>query len=66
MAEFNVPNMSCGHCKAAIEKALKDADPQADIEVDLDRRSVRVDGRFSAEDVSNIMKAAGYDASVIG
>ena len=66
MAEFHVPDMSCGHCKAAIEKALRSADPLAEIEVDLDRRRVRVAGRFSVEEALNIMNTAGYDAVAQG
>ena len=64
VADFHVPDMSCGHCKAAIEKAFAAADPSAAIEVDLKARTVRVTGRFSQEDALAIFKTAGYDAAV--
>lgn len=27
MYEFDIPNMTCGHCKGTVEKAIKAADP---------------------------------------
>lgn len=66
MAEFHVPDMSCGHCKTAIEKALAAADPAAAIEVDLEGRRVRVTGHISSEDALAILKTAGYDAVLQG
>jgi copper chaperone len=33
--EFKVPDMSCGHCTAAIAKSVKSADPAAAVDCDL-------------------------------
>ena len=60
--KFNVPNMSCGHCTAAIENAVKTADPQAAVECDLSTRHVRVDSALTADEVRAIIRDAGYDA----
>lgn len=35
MTKLNVPGMSCGHCKAAVEKAVAGVDPGAHVDVDL-------------------------------
>ena len=63
MIEFHVPDMSCGDCKATIEKALVSLDPQADVEVDLKLRRVRVRGTLPAEAMAGAMRAAGYEAT---
>ncbi len=60
--EFSVPEMSCGHCTAAIEKAVKDVDPAATVNCDLDTRRVAVDTSISQADVSLAIKAAGYES----
>ncbi|MFC0199111.1 heavy-metal-associated domain-containing protein [Paracoccus rhizosphaerae] len=39
---FDVPDMTCGHCKAAVEKAVAAKEGQA--QVDLDRKRVTVTG----------------------
>lgn len=64
MTEFHVPDMSCGHCMAAIEKAVASVDPSADVDVDLAGRRVRVASAASSEAMLAAMKAAGYEARV--
>ena len=66
MKEFHVPEMSCGHCKATIEKALLAADPDAGVEVDLEARRVKVSGVGSTEEMLAAMKSAGYEATAVG
>ena len=41
MQAFKVDGMTCGHCEKAVTRALKQADPQA--EVTIDRSANRVD-----------------------
>lgn len=62
--KFTVPDMSCGHCTAAIEKAVKTADPAAAIECDLPSRKVRVETKLSAEQVAAVIREAGYDSEL--
>lgn len=64
MTRFHVPDMSCGHCKATIEKALAGIDADAKVEVDLDTRSVRVASARPASELQAAMKASGYESSV--
>ncbi|MGC9369249.1 MAG: heavy-metal-associated domain-containing protein [Paracoccaceae bacterium] len=63
--KFNVPDMSCGHCTAAIEKAIKAADANAKVECDLAARSVAVQSALDEIAVSAAIRGAGYDSSVV-
>ena len=56
--KLSVPDMSCGHCKAAIEKAVHDAGGTAT--VDLDRHEVIVEGLDPAL-AEAVIRQAGYD-----
>jgi copper chaperone len=62
---FNVPKMSCGHCTAAIEKAITAADPNATVACDLETHRVSVASILSATDLGAAIKDAGYDAERI-
>ncbi|MSU88484.1 copper chaperone [Rhodobacteraceae bacterium 2CG4] len=64
MSSFNVPDMSCGHCTATIEKAIKAIDPTATVACDLDTRTVSVESFLSDRAVSEAIRNAGYDVAV--
>ncbi|MFV0300302.1 MAG: heavy-metal-associated domain-containing protein [Paracoccus sp. (in: a-proteobacteria)] len=55
--EFTVADMTCGHCRAAVEEAVSEAGGRA--EVDLDAKRVRVEGIGAAEAEAAI-RGAGY------
>ena len=60
---FNVPDISCDHCKRAIEEALA-AVPEVDSAVvTVDRREVQVAGTVSEDAVIAAIGLAGYDVS---
>ncbi|SNS06729.1 heavy-metal-associated domain-containing protein [Antarctobacter heliothermus] len=61
--EFTVPDMSCGHCTAAIEKSVKAADPAASVACDLTDRRVKIDSTLSSEQLAAAIKDAGYDSA---
>lgn len=61
MGHFKVPGMSCGHCTAAIEKAVRAIDPAASITCELDNRTVSVETSLSDDAVSDAIRGAGYD-----
>ena len=42
MTTLSIPDMSCGHCKAAIERALSEV--PGTVTVDLDARAATVSG----------------------
>lgn len=60
--EFRVPDMSCGHCTAAIEKSVKAADPAARVDCDLSERRVKIDSTLSPEQLGAAIRDAGYEA----
>ncbi|KFE36058.1 heavy-metal-associated domain-containing protein [Thioclava atlantica] len=57
---YSVPNMTCGHCKAAVEAAIEEVGGKADVY--LDDREVEVEGLPEAT-VLSALKAAGYEAT---
>lgn len=56
---FFVENMSCSHCKAAIEKSLA-ASGVRDFIVDVRTKSVQVRDRVSREVIEKAIREAGY------
>jgi copper chaperone len=60
MHRFTLPDMSCGHCVAAITEALKGADPQAHIKLDRETRTAEVDSALPRERLAAALTAAGY------
>lgn len=60
MQRFHLPDMSCGHCVAAISEALKAADPQARIEIDRDARTASVDSTLPRDTLAAALREAGY------
>ena len=58
--EYAVPGVSCGHCKAAIEGEVAGLPGVEGVDVDLDRKTVRVVGGDDAE-IRVAIDRAGYD-----
>ena len=66
MTRLNVPDMSCGHCKAAIEKTIRRLDASAEIAFDMEARRVEFTAAADLAQVLEALKAEGYPASVAG
>lgn len=60
MHRFTLPDMSCGHCVAAITEALKAADVQARVEIDRDARTAAVESALPREALAAVLTDAGY------
>lgn len=60
--EFNVPDMSCGHCAGAITKAVQQLDPQATVNIDLPAKKVTVETAQDRPTVAAALAEAGYPA----
>ncbi|MET3131638.1 copper chaperone [Oxalobacteraceae bacterium GrIS 1.11] len=60
MYELQVDNMSCGHCVGAVTKAVQALDPQAQVQVDLADKSVKVESSVSLAQISAAIVEAGY------
>jgi len=62
MFEFEVPDMSCGHCVATINKAFKEKLPDAVVDIDLGARKLSIRGVAEAGIAVSVLDAAGYSA----
>jgi copper chaperone len=60
MTEFRVEAMNCSHCVSAVTDALRRADPEAQIDVDLAQRTVRVESSRPRADLAGALSQAGY------
>lgn len=61
--KFHVPGMSCGHCTAAIDKALKSVDPDAKVDTYLTSKTVRIASAKDAVTIRTALMEAGYPAA---
>ena len=62
--QFNVPDMTCGHCVSTITKAIQQVVPGANVSTDLAGHRVTVDGTSDIEVVRQAIADAGYEAQV--
>jgi copper chaperone len=58
--EFNIPTISCGHCVRAVTEAVKLADPDAQVSVDLESKKVTVQTTQERDAVAAALAEAGY------
>ena len=63
--KLHVPDMSCGHCVAAIEKAVKSADPTAKVQTDLAARTAEIDTMVPTTSIVQVLSEAGYPSTEI-
>ena len=63
--KFNVPDMSCGHCKATIETAIKSVDETAKIEIDLASKTVDITSAVNAGDFAAALESSGYPSTAL-
>lgn len=57
---LKVPSMSCGGCVSTITKAVHSVDPQAEVNVNLQTKTVQVETSLTAPVVSKALAQAGY------
>jgi copper chaperone CopZ len=59
---LSVPDMSCGHCKVTVEKALLAVDGVDSASVDLDAKTVSIEhaGSVSEDALRGAITDAGY------
>ena len=65
MTNLSVPEMSCGHCKASIEKTVTGVDVNARISTDLDNRTVSIESILDDIALISALKEGGYESSVV-
>ena len=62
---YDVPGISCGHCKAAIEGEVTKLADVRGLTVDLDAKTVQVEGEASEDAVRAAIDEAGYDVTAV-
>lgn len=62
MIEFEVKDMSCGHCVGVVTQTVKLVDPDARVEVDLGAKKVMIESGEDRSSFAEALTAAGYPA----
>jgi copper chaperone len=59
---LTIPDMTCNHCAARVEKALVRAYPNTDVHIDLSakRAVLRGEGPYDRAALSSVIDDAGY------
>ena len=57
---FDVEGMSCNHCAKAVTQAVKQLDPQAQVQVDLAGKKVQVESTQAREAIAKAIADEGY------
>jgi copper chaperone CopZ len=60
MKKITIEGMSCGHCKARVEKALSELDGITSAVVDLEAKTATIEGETSDEILRETIDDAGY------
>lgn len=60
MIQFNIPQMSCGHCVRAVTEAVKEVDANAKVDVDLASKKVNVESTAERQKIVAALAEAGY------
>lgn len=60
---FNIPDISCGHCESVIKKALHSLPGLGPVEVDIPNRRIKVafdETAFDVRILGGILEGVGY------
>lgn len=60
MMQFQVADMTCGHCTASVTRAVKQLDAAAEVTIDLAAHRVKVQSARSPDEVRQAIETAGY------
>jgi copper chaperone len=60
MIEFQLPEMTCGHCAGMVSQALKLVDPSCKVQIDLAQRRVLVESSEDRQSLAEALTDAGY------
>ena len=58
--EFEIPDMSCGHCAGVITQTVKQLDAFATVNIDLPAKKVSVQTTQDRQTVADALTEAGY------
>ena len=65
MHVFHITGMNCGGCLRAVTRAVQALDPKAQVEADLEARTVKVASRQSEAALLNALSNGGYPAEPV-
>lgn len=65
MTTLSIPDMTCGHCKASVESALKSLADAGDITVDLAAKTATTSGPAAPAALLKALDEVGFPATVI-
>ncbi|SCK20806.1 copper chaperone [Variovorax sp. HW608] len=61
MIAFQVNDMTCGHCVSTITNAVRSADGEAKVQIDLSTHRVQIESETAnAQELAEAIKQAGY------
>ena len=60
MYQFNVEDMTCGHCVSRVTKAVKAVDSEAQVEISLRDKRVNVRSSAARDVIADAIQEAGY------
>lgn len=63
MYEFEIKDMTCGHCAHQVNKAIAACDVSARVKIDLATHKVQVESSASEPELRARLAQAGYPAS---
>ena len=58
--QFTVTGMTCGHCEAAVTRAVKQLDGGAQVKIDRERNLVEVDSTEPRDAIADAIREEGY------
>ena len=60
MLEFNLPDMTCGHCASTVAKTAKLVDPNSKVDVNINTKTVNIESTEDRSDFVEALTEAGY------
>ncbi|MBU1306420.1 MAG: heavy-metal-associated domain-containing protein [Alphaproteobacteria bacterium] len=60
MYSFQVKDMTCGHCVATVEKAIKSVDGRAQVDINLQTSAVNIQSDIEPTRFAEAIAEAGY------
>lgn len=61
MTTYRVDGMSCGGCANSVTNAIKAVAPEVEVAVDLEAKTVSVEGALAAATVEQAVTDAGFE-----
>ncbi|MDD3785568.1 MAG: heavy-metal-associated domain-containing protein [Hydrogenophaga sp.] len=58
--QFQVQGMTCGHCEKAVQAAIRQVDPQAEVRIDRASNLVEVQSAQDREKLAEAIREEGY------